>query len=275
MKRQYYYLIAGLQDITMDIHKLVFGQKAFKKELRNELHPDDYALVEKLFLPIDNSNLLNLLQKNDRPFTEGGNFSRDMLEENIREPHSLPGYMQRFILAFKNKEPLYPELSPENELTTLFYEEVLQHENEFLTHWLRFDLTIRNILTAIIARKHKINYENQIIGRDEVSESIRKSHARDFGLGTELAYLETINEIARNEDIQEREKAIDLLKWDYLDDATFFHYFTVEKVLAYVIKLAMVERWLAIDREYGNEMFKKLLGELKASYKLPKTFTEK
>jgi hypothetical protein len=131
VKRHYYYLVAGLQDITLDIHKLILDQEAFRETLKTELHKNDYKLVEKLFLPFDNANLLNLLQKNDKPFNEKGNFSRELLEENIKEPDSLPAYMNRFIVAFKNKEPIFTEKSPENELTTLFYDDVLQDRERF------------------------------------------------------------------------------------------------------------------------------------------------
>jgi hypothetical protein len=275
VKRHYYYLVAGLQDITLDIHKLILDQEAFRETLKTELHKNDYKLVEKLFLPFDNANLLNLLQKNDKPFNEKGNFSRELLEENIKEPDSLPAYMNRFIVAFKNKEPIFTEKSPENELTTLFYDDVLRTENDFLRNWFLFDLTVRNVLTAVTARKYKLDYENQIIGTGERSEAIKKSHSRDFGLGSEIDYLEDLVNMARTEDVQEREKAIDQFKWDYLDEETFFEYFTVERILAYVIKLGMVERWLAMDKDHGNELFKKLLKELQDSYQLPDSFTEK
>jgi hypothetical protein len=138
-----------------------------------------------------------------------------------------------------------------------------------------FDLTVRNVLTAVTARKYKLDYENQIIGTGERSEAIKKSHSRDFGLGSEIDYLEDLVNMARTEDVQEREKAIDQFKWDYLDEETFFEYFTVERILAYVIKLGMVERWLAMDKDHGNELFKKLLKELQDSYQLPDSFTEK
>ncbi len=276
MKRNYYYLVAGLQDISLDIHKLVVGQLAFRQEWREHIHPADFALVEKLFLPYDNDNLLNLLQKKDKPHDERGNFSRERLEENIKEPANLPDYMQRFIVAFKNKDPLYPDMSPENELTTLFYDAMIAEErNDFLLSWWRFERNVRNILLALNARKYKVPYEHQVIGSGEVSDSIRRSHARDFGLGNELDYMEELTAISRKEDIREREQATDDMKWKYLDEESFFHYFTIEKILAFVIKLGMVERWLAIDRDHGNELFRKLLSELQSSYELPETFKEK
>ncbi len=276
MKRNYYYLVAGLQDISLDIHKLVQGQFAFREELKTELHPNDFKLVEKLFLPHDNKNLLNLLEKNDQPFSEKGNFSKDHLEENIKEPIDLPEYMIRFITAYKAKEPLFPDMSPENELTTLFYDEMFQHtDNDFMCEWFHFELNVQNIMLALVARKYKVSYENQVIGSDEISETIRKSHARDFGLGNELDYVEELTAISRKEDIRDREQAIDHLKWKYLDEETFFHYFTIERILSFTIKLGMIERWLDIDKDHSNELFKKLLNELKSSYKLPETFTEK
>lgn len=276
MKRQYYYLVAGLQDITLDVHKLSMDQQAFKKELENEVHPDDYKLVQKIFLPFDNRNLLNLLEKRDRPFDERGNYPQSLLEESIKEPSGdLPAYMDRFIEAFKTRDTLFPGLSWENTLTTLFYEHTRTLSNPFLKDWFIFDQNINNLTTALICKKHGASYENEIIGRDDVSESIRKSHARDFGLGTEIAVMDDLLSIVKIDDVQEREKAFDQIRWAYLDDVTFFAYFTIEKLLAFSIKLGMVERWLALDKEHGSKLFNTLLSELKSSYELPETFTDK
>lgn len=276
MKRQYYYLVAGLQDITLDVHKLSMDQQAFKKELENEVHPEDYMLVQKVFLPFDNSNLLNLLEKKERPFDERANYPQSLLEESIKEPSGdLPAYMDRFIEAYKTKDTLFAGLSWENQLTTLFYEHVRTLNNAFLKNWFVFDQNINNITTALICRKHDMAYEDEIIGRDDVSESIRKSHARDFGLGAEIAEMDDLLSMVKIEDVQEREKALDQIRWTYLDDVTFFEYFTIEKLLAFSIKLGMVERWLALDKEHGSKLFNDLLSELKSSYELPETFTEK
>jgi hypothetical protein len=276
VKRNYYYLVAGLQDLSLDIHKLSFNQLAFRNELKEHLHPNDYKLVMLLYLPYDNTNLLTLLTKSDKEFIEKGNFPREQLDENIKEPQDLPQYMMRFIAAFKAKEPVFPDMSPENELTTLFYDEVTKTvSNDFLNDWFQFELNVRNIMSALNARKYKVPYEHQIIGTGEVSDIIRKSHSRDFGLSNELDYMEELIAISAKEDMREREQAIDELKWRYLDEAVFFHYFTIEKILAFVIKLGMIERWLSIDKDHSNELFKKLLKELQASYELPESFKEK
>jgi hypothetical protein len=274
-KKNYYCLVAGLQDINIETHKLIYGQLAFKNELQTEVHSSDYALVEKLFLPYDNDNLLNLITKGDKIFDERGNFTLAHLEEQLKETTDLPNYMTKYISATKNDEQIYPEMSMEDELTTLFYDEMISHSNEFISKWFEFDMNVKNILSALMGRKHDIKYENKIIGSTETSSIIKKSNARDFGLGSELDYVEELTNISKAEDIQEREMFIDELRWDYLDDVTFFEYFTIEKLLAFIIKLGIVERWMALDKEHGKVLFKKLLEELQKSYKLPETFTEK
>lgn len=276
MKRNYYCLVAGLQDISLDIHKLSMGQLEFRQELENELHPQDYANSRILFLPIDNLNLLNLITKQEKPFDERGVFTQSQLEENIKEPTGeLPPYMDRFIVAYKSDEPVFAEMSPENQITALFYEYTQTLDQEFLRNWFRFNRDLKNLITALVCRKYDIPYEFQIIGDDEISETIRKSHARDFGLSAEIPFMDDLINIARNDDVQEREKALDQLRWNYLDDVTFFEYFTIDKILAFTLKLGMVERWLKLDMEYGSQMFNELLKELKSSYKLPESFTEK
>ncbi len=275
MKRNYYYLVAGLQDLFPGINKLILDQIGFRELLSEHLHPSDYRLVRMLYLEYDNSNLLNLLQEKNLPFDERGNYSADFLLEQFREPEGVPDYMATFITAFRQQEPVYPGLSPENELTTLFYQEMLQSTDGFLNEWFRFSMNMNNLLTALIARQQQIPYEHQVIGDDEVSNAIRKSHLRDFGLGSELEYLEKITEIASMDDFTEREKAIDQVIWDYLDERTFFEYFTIDRILAYVIRLDMVSRWMAIDTERGIELFRKALEALQGEYQLPKLFTDK
>ena len=276
MKRNYYCLVAGLQDITLDIHKLSMGQNDFRKELQTEVHPLDYQLVQILFLPFDNKNLLNLLEKSEEEFNAHGNFERELLESNIKEiTGELPEYMNRFILSFKDDEPVYPNMSPENQLTTLFYNYVLSINHDFLRGWYRFNRDLNNLLTALVCRRYDIPYEYQVIGWDDISETIRKSHARDFGLTAEIPYMDDLLNIAKDDDVQQREKAIDQLRWNYLDETTFFEYFTIDKILAFTLKLGMVERWLALDKDHGTQLFEELLQDLKSSYELPETFTEK
>ena len=61
----------------------------------------------------------------------------------------------------------------------------------------------------------------------------------------------------------ERERNIDLLKWHWLDEQTFFNYFGIERVFAYLVKLEIIERWIALDPAEGGKIFRELIDGLK------------
>jgi len=270
--RNYYYLVAGLPDIILEQSKILVPLADFKAELKLHLHPDDYTLVETLFLPADNRNLLNMVLKSIVEFDNTGKYSFDELENEIKEPERLPQYLKTFIMHFKANQPVISEMSWEDQLTTLYFEHVLEVENDFLRTWFAFERDIKNILTGLSARRHKIPADNLLIGNYAVTNAIRKSNARDFGLNAEYQFVEKLIQVNENTNLLEREKAIDQLKWNTIDELNTFNYFSIEVILGFVIKLAMVERWLKLDKKTGEEMFRRLVKDLENSYEFPKEF---
>ena len=275
IRQNYYFLVAGLPDVTMDHGKLQFGTTELREELKAGLVQNDFNYFQLLFLPNDNANLLSLLQKDQRPMLPGGVYAPDFLAEEIKEPQQVKPYIKRFIESFTGETRLYPNLTPENELTTLWYEEMLATDHEFLRDWFTFDLNLKNILLVISARKNDLPFENQVIGNNQVAEIIRKSNARDLGLSAEWPWIEKVVQIMETNDILAREKAIDLLRWSYLDELNTFNYFSVEVLMAYYLKLGIIERWLRLDQATGEEMFRRLLGELQNTYEFPNEFSVK
>lgn len=272
LSRNYYYLVAGLPDIILEQSKLSVTLGDFRRELEAHLHPDDYRLVETLFLTADNSNVLNMLLKNIVEFDNTGKYTFDELEDEIKEPETLPEYLKTFISQFKSNQPLVPDMSWEDQLTTLYYEYATQVSNDFLRTWFEFERNVKNILAGLTARRHKIAVENLLIGNDIVTNAIRKSNARDFSLSAEFPYVDKLIQLNENSNLLEREKAIDQLKWNHIDELNTFNYFSVEVILGFVFKLAMVERWLKLDKKTGEEMFRRLVSDLENSYEFPKEF---
>lgn len=274
-RQNYYYLVAGLPDVTIEQGKLQYGTAEFREELKASLGKTDYGYLQLLFLTDDNSNLLTLLLKENRPLSHKGMYEPEFLSEELKEPLQLKPYMLQFIESFRAETRLYPNLSYENELVTLWFEELLSTKNDFLREWFTFELNLKNVLLVLAARKNGLPYEHQIIGNNSVAEIIRKSNARDIGISAEWPWIEKVLQIVETEDILLREKAIDLLRWNYLDELNTFNYFTVEVLMAYYIKLGIIERWLRLDQSTGEEMFRRLLGELKHSYEFPNEFSIK
>jgi hypothetical protein len=272
LKRNYYYLVAGFPDIVLDQKKIPFSIAELKQELKYHLHPDDYRLVEYLFLEYDNINFLNLLQKKEAEFIPLGNYDENFFIDEIKEPEEMPDYMKKFLEAWQEENPVHPKLSPENQLTWLYYDFMISQKNEFLKEWFTSLRDVKNIFAVYNSRKFGFNIENQMIGDYELTEAAKRTAAKDFGMANELPYIDQIIGIHENPDIVEQELSFDLLKWNYLDKLNTFNYFTIEQILAFVIKFIMVERWSKLDAEPSKEFFKKMLNDLENSFQFSKDF---
>ena len=91
-------------------------------------------------------------------------------------------------------------------------------------------------------------------------------------MADDLEYFEQLIRINDTVDLVEREKKIDLLKWNWMEDNTFFNYFTIEKIFVFLMKLEMIERWVSLDKEKGNELFRQLIDQLKDEVQIPQEF---
>jgi hypothetical protein len=272
LKRNYYYLVAGFPDIVLDQKKIPFSLAELKQELKYHLHADDYRLVEYLFLEYDNINFLNILQKKEAEFIPMGNYDQSFFIEEIKEPENLPVYMKKFLTNYREENPFNPNLSLENQLTWLFYDFMIEQKNEFLSQWFTSLRDIKNIFTIYNARKFGIDIENQMIGDYELTEAAKRTTSKDFGMANELPYIDQIIGIHENTDIVEQEMSFDLLKWNYLDSLNTFNNFSIEQILAFVIKFIMVERWTKLETEHSSEIFKKMLNDLENSFQFSKDF---
>jgi hypothetical protein len=272
-------LVAGLPDIIIEGNKPGETSHEFKNELAEQLLTSDYKLAELLYLNYDNKNLLNLLLKQDNRFITFGNYTEEYLEEQIKEPTNIVDYMKQLIFNFKAETSGSSNLSIENELQSLYYEYVLQVKNDFLEQWFKFDRDMKNIITAVNCRKYGYDTEKQLIPvkhENEVYETLIKSSPKPDILADEVPYVDKILQIAESEmDISEKEKALDNIKWKFLDEYTFFNYFTIEKILSFVIKLKIVERWIELDNETGKALFNRLINDIKMSYKFSEEFSVK
>ncbi len=272
-KREYHYLVAGLPDIVIGQSKVALKVAGFKEELRQFLHPEDFQLVEMLFLRFDNQNLLNLLQKTDAPWDPMGKFSPEQQDQGMEDAAvGLPDYLKVFHTAFREDAPLVSGMSWENQLTQLYYDHVIGQTEDFLKAWFTFERDLKNILTAISARRYGLPLDGQLIGKNDVTEAIRKSHARDFGLANEYPYLEKLLKIEEQTDILDRERTITQLKWSQIDELNTFNYFTIDKILGFLLKLISFERWSNLDPDDGREIFKQKIEVLEHSFDFSKEF---
>ena len=276
---KYYYLVAGVPELTLEDSKLSYTVADFKTEIYPGLSSSDQKLIDLFYLKFDNANVLKLLKDKDAVIDLRGNFSAAELNEYIAtikeggevSAKEFPSYLSVFISDYFNT-PAESAVLHEDHLAALYYEYAMKCGNKFVSSWFEFNLTINNILIAFSARKYKWDIAQNVVGNTEVCEALRTSGARDFGLSGEVDCLEQLMKISEITELVEREKKLDSLRWNWMEEATFFDYFTVERIFAFLLQLEMIERWIALDKEKGNQLFRSIIDALKDEVQIPAEF---
>ena len=132
-----------------------------------------------------------------------------------------------------------------------FYTRVTKAGNRFIREYFTFDLNVRN---------GKARFLNKACGRPVETDTI----VLQTGEFAEASRLEAALSAS---DLLSRERNLDRLMWDKRTEITTFNYFDLEAVLAFVAKLHIIDRWLALDEEAGRAMFRTLVNEVRGTFK--------
>ena len=143
------------------------------------------------------------------------------------------------------------------------YKEALSHKLRFIREFFQFDLNVRN---------QKVRYLNQALGRDPEKDvlSLKDPEAEETGLEPEEPEFKEsaqLQHILEGHDILSRERGIDDLYWEKIDELTLFEYLSFNKILGIMVKMMIIRRWLILDEEKGRAMFKKLVDEVRGTFK--------
>lgn len=137
----------------------------------------------------------------------------------------------------------------ENALGVDFYTKAAESKNRFIREYFDFDGRLRNM---------KVNYLAKRLGKESDPYLVNLEEA-DFEEETQ------IREILNNADFVEREQKMDELKWEKASDIARMDYFNMNAILAFLVKAKTVQRWAELDAAKGQEMFKKLVQEIRGT----------
>lgn len=146
----------------------------------------------------------------------------------------------------------------EENLTPEFYAEAVSHRNRFLREYFRFDLNLRNA---------KVRFLNRALGRP-ADKDVMVLSGKD-GEAMELPFEEAdaVDAVLRGEDLLARERGLDDLMWDKISKMTVFDVFDIEAILAFIAKMQVTARWYRLDEQSGREMFRRLVDEVRGTFK--------
>lgn len=145
--------------------------------------------------------------------------------------------------------------SDEKNLSPHFYRAAFKNKNRFIRMYFALDLEIRNRKVDFVANK---------LERDGGQYKVQVGNAVNLGLSEED--LNKLSGIFANKNILEKEQLLDKFKWDYISSLNPYGTFDMDVILAFLAKGKLIDRWNKLDRKAGEEMFRKLVDEVRGTF---------
>lgn len=139
----------------------------------------------------------------------------------------------------------------ESKLGQAFYETALSGSDRFIREFFTFDLRVRNA---------KVRFLNKALDRP-VDQDIFLEPEGEF------PEAEKIAAVLQDKDILARERGLDGLMWAKIDEILIFDTFNIDVILGFIAKLKISDRWLTLDEQTGREMFRRLVQEIRGTFK--------
>ncbi len=74
--------------------------------------------------------------------------------------------------------------------------------------------------------------------------------------------MDELISILDSDEMLSKERRLDELRWDKVDDITVFDYFNIDFILGYLVKVSIICRWMVLDKEAGRQMLDRLIEQL-------------
>jgi len=118
-------------------------------------------------------------------------------------------------------------------------------KNRVFRRWQRFDEALKNEMVWTRAHQRQMNPANVLRGEREFDGEI----------------AQTLAQAGRTENLMEAEKMLMRLQWQRLDEITAQNLFSLDVILAYGVKLKILERLAAFRTEDGSKMLEEIAAQ--------------
>lgn len=143
----------------------------------------------------------------------------------------------------------------EGNLTSHFYRAASKCKNRFIRQYFALDLEIRN---------RKVDYVASKMDKDAGKYKLAAGYGGGVDLSEEQAAR--LSGIFANRNILEKEQQLDKFKWDYINGLNEYGEFNMDVILAFMAKGKLIDRWNKLDAKAGEEMFRKLVDEVRGTF---------
>lgn len=255
----YYFLGALLPELTLD-HPPEINFEELQNLFAMNLTESDMAKVRTIRRYIDFQNIGHLWQ--GEALDPYGEFDKLELEDILLTGIGMPSYVIDYLESTSDmKDPLQRTYG----LLKQFFEHGIDHSQGFVRRYLKFEQNLRFVLAGIRAKKLGRDLLKEFQYQDPedqlIAQIIAQKDVKSFEPPEGFEEIKEMMDQHEHDPIQIH-KAIAEFRMKKIDEMLGFDQFSIDCIIAYFVKLIIVEKWQALDKKQGSAIVENILKEL-------------
>lgn len=254
-----YYFLASLLPSLRIGNKTDLAYPELQELLATNLKPSDMQQVDVIRRYYDIENVRSYWLK--EPFNVYGNVEERFMEEAILTGDGLPPYVYDFMDRFESHTARLEHFPM---LVSEYFQEEIPKASGFLQEYLHFEHDWRLIATAHRAKMLNRDLSLELQGEDPhedlVAMLLAQKEAKHWILPERFNDL-----LARLTTHEDNPMALyrALCEWRFDNIAAFTatEFFSIDRILSYLVRLIVVEQYAALDRTKGLGLVAKIVKE--------------
>lgn len=254
----YYFLGTLLPELVID-EKPEIGFNELDQLFKENLTNQDYAKTRTIRNLFDIINLRAYWK--GEPLDEYGNFSYNELEEALATRSMLPPYVFDYMDKYPSKEE---QIKNYPELLGTFFRTAINNSTGFFKYYYTLERELRIVLAAFRAKKldkdiyRELQYEDP--EEELIAQILAQKDSQTYEPPEKYREIKTLFEQHYDDPI-ELQKSLLEYRFNKIEEKIGLELFTMDRVLAYMIKLILIERWQCMDKQKGKEIIDSMLKE--------------
>jgi Protein of unknown function (DUF2764) len=251
MATNYYFLASILPDLQIGIPpEIDFRQFTFLLDTNLSKNDDERIRVIRRYYDIQ--NIRSFWRK--EPQSYRGNHDEVALEDALLTQSALPSYVFDFMQEY---DSVTDRLHHFAFLIASYFKTEIENTDGFLHEYLIFQRELRLVLTALRSKKLgrdllvELQYEDP--DDDLVMQIIAQKDAKNYEPPENFSELKPLFD-EHSEQPLELHKALVEFQFQKVDELLGIDFFTINRILAYLVKLIFVEKWLELDKKKGMQL---------------------
>lgn len=255
----YYFLTTALPDLKLGVEPDITFEE-FSHLLQDNLSKEDYAKTVVIRRLYDLQNLRAFWKKES--LDRRGNLGFSDLESSLISHEGLPLYVFNFIDAY---ESINDRLQNFSALLGAYYDHETKSSKGFLRDYLLFEHHLRLVFTGFRAKQlgRDLTVELQFEDPDDdlVAQILAQKDAKKFIAPDGYEDLQALFE-KQGDNPLELYQALCAYRFAKVEQMIGLDLFSMDRVLAYMVQLIMVEKWMELDKMKGLNVMNQIVSGL-------------